>query len=109
MRRSAVPEPRVSLSHQNINDKSCNSDLPAEPEEGDDKHAFPEDSWAAWSCLLGSFLMMFPSFGFQTAGKELVAFKSLFVMITDLLQSDLFRTTSIPTNSLTIVSAMSGG
>jgi len=78
MRRSAVPEPHVSLSHQNVTDKSCKSVLPVEPEEGDDKDAFPEDSWAAWSCLLGSFLMMFPSFGFQTAGKELVVFKSPF-------------------------------
>lgn len=76
MRRSAVPEARLPLSHQNSADKSSESDHVARSEEGDDKDAFPEDSWAAWSCLLGSFLMMFPSFGFQTAGKELVAFKS---------------------------------
>lgn len=31
--------------------------------------AFPEGGWEALTCLLGSFLMMFPSFGFQTAGR----------------------------------------
>lgn len=30
--------------------------------------AYPEGGMEAWSCLLGAFLMMFPSFGFQTAG-----------------------------------------
>jgi hypothetical protein len=70
MRRSAVPEPRVSLSHRIIANGSNGADhLPDSDEE--DKNAFPEDTWAAWTCLLGSFLMMFPSFGFQTAGKEL--------------------------------------
>ncbi|PYH46828.1 putative MFS monocarboxylate transporter [Aspergillus saccharolyticus JOP 1030-1] len=29
--------------------------------------AFPEGGRDAWTCLLGSFLIMFPSFGFQTA------------------------------------------
>lgn len=29
--------------------------------------AFPEGGRDAWTCLLGSALMMFPSFGFQTA------------------------------------------
>ncbi|KAL5046185.1 hypothetical protein BDW71DRAFT_182286 [Aspergillus fruticulosus] len=29
--------------------------------------AFPEGGWQAWTCLLGSCLLMFPSFGFQTA------------------------------------------
>ncbi|KAB8199768.1 major facilitator superfamily domain-containing protein [Aspergillus parasiticus] len=29
--------------------------------------AFPDGGREAWTCLLGSFLMMFPSFGFQTA------------------------------------------
>lgn len=29
--------------------------------------AFPEGGREAWTCLLGSSLMMFPSFGFQTA------------------------------------------
>ncbi|GAD99495.1 MFS monocarboxylate transporter, putative [Paecilomyces variotii No. 5] len=29
--------------------------------------AFPEGGRDAWTCLLGSFLLMFPSFGFQTA------------------------------------------
>jgi hypothetical protein len=72
MRRSAVPEHRVLLSQQNDADKSSESNPIRETEGGDDKDAFPENSWAAWSCLLGSYLMMFPSFGFQTAGKELV-------------------------------------
>lgn len=31
--------------------------------------AFPEGGPQAWKCLLGSFLLMFPSFGFQTAGE----------------------------------------
>ena len=31
--------------------------------------AFPEGGREAWTCLLGSALLMFPSFGFQTAGK----------------------------------------
>jgi MFS family permease len=67
MRRSAVPEHRVLLSQQNDADKSSESNPIRETEGGDDKDAFPENSWAAWSCLLGSYLMMFPSFGFQTA------------------------------------------
>lgn len=29
--------------------------------------AFPEGGRDAWTCLLGSALLMFPSFGFQTA------------------------------------------
>lgn len=33
--------------------------------------AFPEGGRDAWTCLLGSFLLMFPSFGFQTAGKKI--------------------------------------
>lgn len=33
--------------------------------------AFPDGGREAWTCLLGSFLMMFPSFGFQTAGKKI--------------------------------------
>lgn len=31
--------------------------------------AFPEGGREAWICLLGSALLMFPSFGFQTAGE----------------------------------------
>lgn len=31
--------------------------------------AFPEGGREAWTCLLGSALLMFPSFGFQTAGR----------------------------------------
>ena len=29
--------------------------------------AFPDGGKEAWTCLLGSALMMFPSFGFQVA------------------------------------------
>jgi hypothetical protein len=36
--------------------------------EGRVSWAYPEGGREAWTCLLGSFLMMFPSFGFQTAG-----------------------------------------
>lgn len=31
--------------------------------------AFPEGGRDAWTCLLGSALLMFPSFGFQTASQ----------------------------------------
>ncbi|KAL4895389.1 major facilitator superfamily domain-containing protein [Aspergillus ambiguus] len=67
MRRFAVAEPHVPLTSQNIADHSSEVDLAAESVERDIKASFPENSWRAWSCLLGSFLMMFPSFGFQTA------------------------------------------
>lgn len=40
------------------------------PADGDVNLAFPEGGRDAWVCLLGSCLMMFPSFGFQTAGKD---------------------------------------
>ena len=30
----------------------------------------PDGGLEAWKCLLGSFCLMFPSFGFQTAGKS---------------------------------------
>jgi hypothetical protein len=29
----------------------------------------PDGGLEAWECLLGSFCLMFPSFGFQTAGE----------------------------------------
>lgn len=46
------------------------SDLDAAPEIPDDASiAFPEGGREAWTCLLGSSLMMFPSFGFQTASE----------------------------------------
>ncbi|PKX99079.1 putative MFS monocarboxylate transporter [Aspergillus novofumigatus IBT 16806] len=35
--------------------------------EGRVSWAYPEGGWEAWTCLLGSSLIMFPSFGFQTA------------------------------------------
>jgi hypothetical protein len=85
MRRSAIPESRVSLS-QRIANRSSRLNV---AESGEDvNHAFPEDSWAAWSCLLGSFLMMFPSFGLQTASME---FNPLCIT-TDFIQSDQSRT-----------------
>lgn len=34
--------------------------------------AFPEGGRQAWICLAGSCLMMFPSFGFQTAGMNML-------------------------------------
>lgn len=44
------------------------TDLDAPPEAPDVVSvAFPEGGAEAWTCLLGSSLMMFPSFGFQTA------------------------------------------
>jgi hypothetical protein len=49
----------------------------AEPDGGDMQTegrvswAYPEGGWEAWTCLLGSSLIMFPSFGFQTAGIHL--------------------------------------
>lgn len=47
-------------------------ELEAVPENPDAEVslAFPEGGREAWICLAGSFLMMFPSFGFQTAGKR---------------------------------------
>ena len=42
----------------------------ANPADGDVSLAFPEGGRDAWVCLLGSCLMMFPSFGFQTAGED---------------------------------------
>ncbi|KAL3476634.1 major facilitator superfamily domain-containing protein [Aspergillus californicus] len=41
-------------------------DSPEVPTEGV-SYAYPEGGREAWLCLLGSALMMFPSFGFQTA------------------------------------------
>ncbi|KAJ5909040.1 hypothetical protein N7495_001722 [Penicillium taxi] len=68
MRRSVVPEPRLPISHLNIAVRTTTeSEHHGERGEGNERGDFPEHSWAAWSCLLGSFLMMFPSFGFQTA------------------------------------------
>lgn len=40
------------------------------PADGDVNLVFPEGGRDAWVCLLGSCLMMFPSFGFQTAGED---------------------------------------
>lgn len=41
--------------------------------------AFPEGGFEGWTCLLGSCLLMFPSFGFQTAGKDLTAYESIHI------------------------------
>ncbi|CAI7612962.1 unnamed protein product [Penicillium pancosmium] len=68
MRRSTLPEPRAPLNQQPISDTSAETRQDTDSsEDEDDKDTFPENSRQAWSCLLGSFLMMFPSFGFQTA------------------------------------------
>ena len=40
------------------------------PADGEVSLAFPEGGREAWICLIGSSLMMFPSFGFQTAGEK---------------------------------------
>ena len=62
--------------------------------------AFPEGGREAWTCLLGSALIMFPSFGFQTAGKlfsKKLPRKRTYA--TDILpQWDPSRTTSARTN-----------
>lgn len=105
MRRSAVPEP---LSHHITADRSNRTDHLSDSDE-EDKDAFPEDTWAAWTCLLGSFLMMFPSFGFQTAGMKIAEVKSPLLVITDFVQLDRSRTISILISSLIIASAMSDG
>lgn len=54
------------LELTNINDSGPSSGNLANNEPS---WAFPEGGLGGWMCLLGSFLMMFPSFGFQTAGK----------------------------------------
>ncbi|KAJ5793577.1 MFS monocarboxylate transporter [Penicillium paradoxum] len=67
MRRSTIPEPRTPLTQQPVSDKEADPSQALVSEEEDEKHDFPENSKEAWLCLLGSFLMMLPSFGFQTA------------------------------------------
>ncbi|KAL2869571.1 putative MFS monocarboxylate transporter [Aspergillus lucknowensis] len=47
-------------------DATGRSDSPEAPTEGV-SWAYPEGGREAWMCLLGSAVMMFPSFGFQTA------------------------------------------
>lgn len=48
---------------------------PTSPEEATEgvSLAFPEGGREGWTCLLGSCLLMFPSFGFQSAGKIVAA------------------------------------
>lgn len=36
--------------------------------------AFPEGGREAWMCLLGSLLIMFPSFGFEAAGTSTLSY-----------------------------------
>jgi hypothetical protein len=55
--------------------------------------AFPEGGREAWTCLLGSALLMFPSFGFQTAG-ETISQQANRLNLTA-LQWDRFRTISV--------------
>lgn len=61
MRRSTRPSSTYELSEVGA----------AVPESSDVgvSLAFPEGGREAWTCLLGSALLMFPSFGFQTAGE----------------------------------------
>lgn len=55
--------------HEMTGDLDALSTGPDSPQEGV-SHAFPEGGQEAWTCLLGSFLLMYPTFGFQTAGME---------------------------------------
>lgn len=41
--------------------------------------AFPEGGLEGWTCLFGSCLLMFPSFGFQTAGKDLNEYEGIHI------------------------------
>ncbi|OJZ90613.1 hypothetical protein ASPFODRAFT_203124 [Aspergillus luchuensis CBS 106.47] len=67
MRRSArqdssvLPEELELRSHTGIYDTEQPADGPGVSQ------AFPEGGREAWMCLLGSFLLMFPSFGFEAA------------------------------------------
>lgn len=68
MRRSTIPEIPVSQAHELTVD-AHQEDISSNDEQNqNEKPPFPENSRAAWGCLFGSFLMMLPSFGFQTAG-----------------------------------------
>lgn len=68
MRRSARQDSSVLFeelelrSHTGIYDTEQPADGPGVSQ------AFPEGGREAWMCLLGSFLLMFPSFGFEAAG-----------------------------------------
>ena len=72
--------------------------------------AFPEGGLEAWTCVLGSFMLMLPSFGFQTAGGLNLCHLIAAILTNHLfLQLDRSRTTSALISFLTIVSAMSVG
>lgn len=51
-----------------LNDNLTVQDTPAD--DATVSLAFPEGGREAWSCLLGSFLLMFGSFGFQASGNK---------------------------------------
>lgn len=51
-----------------MNDNLTVQDTPAD--DATVSLAFPEGGREAWSCLLGAFLLVFGSFGFQTSGKK---------------------------------------
>jgi hypothetical protein len=69
MRRSTRQD-LSELTHDLEVRTDANHDCPENPTNGVCL-AFPEGGREAWMCLLGSCLMMFPSFGFQTAGEAL--------------------------------------
>lgn len=58
--------------------------------------AFPDGGKEAWTCLLGSALMMFPSFGFQTASMS--HYISSGILTLTGIQLDPSRTISTPTS-----------
>ena len=99
MRRSAQPT--------NYELTELTRDLDAATENSADggvSLAFPEGGQEAWTCLLGSSLMMFPSFGFQTAGKKIHRYcvGLIMKMAINTVQLDRSRITLAPTNSPTI-------
>jgi hypothetical protein len=53
-RRIAIPDPAAN----SVTDDTEQTDW-----------TYPEGGKEAWGCLLGAFVLMFPSFGFQTASK----------------------------------------
>ncbi|KAK9493005.1 hypothetical protein V1508DRAFT_417081 [Lipomyces doorenjongii] len=69
---------------------------------------YPGGGKEAWRCLLGSFLLMIPSFGFQTATASPVQVHP--TKMTDIfIQLALYKTISAHTSCRTIVSAMWDG
>lgn len=68
MRRSTIPEIPAPEAHELATDPNQEDISVSDERDQNEKPPFPENSRAAWGCLFGSFLMMLPSFGFQTAG-----------------------------------------